>query len=104
MRFYNTGKYTHQIGRHKDTGEMVEYVKDLKPHGHDLGTAIVNFPGSNFRKAIKAGEWVDVPDDLTAESVNNACPSLLTEAEALPLIAEAEAAAKFAAKPAKGKE
>lgn len=108
MRFYNSGKFTHQIGRDKETGAMVEHVKDLKPTGHDVGTAIVNFPGSHFHKVVKVGEWVDTPDDLSIEAVKSACPSLLTEDEAAPLIAaltiEAEAA-KAAAKPAvKGKE
>lgn len=107
MRFYNSGKFTHQIGRDKETGTMVEHVKDLKPHGHDVGTAIVNFPGSHFRRAVKAGEFVDIPDDLSVEIVKNACPSLITEEEAAPIIAaiEAEAAKAAAAKPAvKGKE
>jgi hypothetical protein len=101
MRFYNSGKFTHQIGRHKETGDVIEHIKDLAPKGHDIGTAIVNFPGSKFHKAVKAGEWVDCPDELTEDMVKNACPSLLTESEAAPIIAAASAAAKPAVK---GKE
>lgn len=98
MKFYNSGKYLHQVGRNKETGEMVESIKDLKPSGHDVGTAIVNFPGHGFNKPVKAGEWIELPDDLTVEIVKSACPALLTAEEAAPYLAAA-------AKPAvKGKE
>lgn len=96
MRFYNTGKFTHQIGRNKDTGDMVEHVKDLAPDGHEKGTCIVNFPGHQLRIAVKAGEFVDLPHDLSVETVKRACPSLLTEDEAKPLLSQS------APKPAKG--
>lgn len=94
MRFYNSGKFLHQIGRHKDTGEMVESIKDLQPDGYDIGTAIVNFPGHQLRKVVPAGEWVDLPDDLSAHMVKSQCPALLTEKEAAALTANADKAAK----------
>lgn len=104
MRFYNSGKFTHRIGRHKETGEMIESVRDLKPSGHDVGTAIVNFPGHQICQPVKAGDWIDLPNDLTAEVVQRACPSLLTEAEAVAIIAAAESAASSAAVAPKGKQ
>lgn len=101
MKFYNSGKYNHQVGRHKDTGEMVESIKDLKPAGHDVGTCIVNFPGSGFYRVVKAGEWVETPYDLSEDAIKSACPSLLTEAEyaALPVAQDKN---QPAAKPVKG--
>lgn len=81
MRFYNPGKFNHVIGRDKDSGEMKVEVKDLAPADHPVGTCIVNFPGSNFKKTVKAGDWIDVPDDLSVDAVKSACPALLTEAE-----------------------
>lgn len=94
MKFYNSGKYTHRVGVHKETGEMVESSKDLKPSGHDIGTAIVNFPGHQICKPVKVGEWVDLPDDLTAETVQRACPALLTETEAAAILPPAAPAKK----------
>lgn len=81
MKFYNSGKFLHQVGRNKDTGEMVESIKDLAPAGYPIGTAIINFPGHQLQQAVKAGEWVDLPNDLSIEVVKSHCPSLLTEAE-----------------------
>lgn len=107
MRYYNRGKFLHIVGRHKDTGEMVQSERDLAPDGYDIGTAIVNFPGHGFRKAVAPGEFIEVPDDIHVDVVKSQCPSLLTEAEAKPLIdaadkakAEAEAKTKAAAKAA----
>ena len=112
MRFYNSGQYLHQVGRHKDTGEMVESIKDLKSSGRPVGMAIVKLAGSNFHREVASGEWVDIPDDIfgpsivplsdeaKAEIIKRACPSLLTEAEAADVIAKAEEV-KAAAAPAK---
>lgn len=105
MRFYNSGKYLHQVGRHKDTNEMVESIKDLRPDGYDIGTAIVNFPGHQIRKVVPAGEWVDLPDDLLEHTVKSQCPALLNEKEAAPLIAaaaKAQAAEQKTASPKGG--
>lgn len=99
MRFYNSGKFLHQIGRNKDTGEMVESIKDLSPDGYDIGTAIVNFPGHQLRKVVPAGEWVDLPDDLSEHLVKSQCAALLTEKEAAKVISPAKAD-KPAQKPA----
>lgn len=107
MRFYNSGQYLHQIGRSKDTGEMVESYRPLKPDGYLEGTAIVNFPDLQFRQTVKRGDWIDVPESMfsqfnhkhdeparlelsrkqTIHAVKSACPSLLTEDEAAPLLA-----------------
>lgn len=122
MRFYNSGKFLHQRGRHKDTGEMIESVLPMKPEGHEEGTCILNIHGV-FKHIVKAGEWVDVPESVfqrdpglpeihaserdkhIAEMVQRLAPCLLTEAQAKDAgLVSDEPAPKPAAKPAKAKE
>jgi len=103
MRFYNSGKFMHQMGRNKDTGDMVERELELAPKGHPRGTAIVSFPGSNFHRVVKAGEWVDLPFDIDEAAAKSACPALLTEEEYASLAPPvAQDKSQPAVKPAKG--
>jgi hypothetical protein len=90
MRFWNSGKATFRVGTHRDTLEIIEKtvpnalkLKDpATGQNYPLGAAIVNFPGHMLRKVVLQGEWIDLPDDLSAEVVQRACPALLTEEEA----------------------
>lgn len=101
MRFYNSGKFIHQLGRNKDTGDMAERELELAPRGHAKGTAILSFPGSGFHAVVKAGEWIDLPWDIDEAAAKSACPSLLTEAEVGALSPPAAAQDKTPAAPAK---
>lgn len=79
MRFVNTGMYRHVAGIDRNTnGLLIEQLEVTVP-GHRPGTAIVNFPGHAFLAVVEKGASVDLPDDLSIEAVQRACPSLVPE-------------------------
>lgn len=75
MRFINKGTYKHVVGFDPHTGAKYE-ERQLAPDGQAPGVAIVNFPGHGILKAVAQGESIDLPDDLSVDVVQRACPSL----------------------------
>lgn len=62
--------------------------KNLGVEGHPEGLAIVSFPGHDLRKEVAAGAVVDLPDDLSVEVVQRACPSLIPATETAVVTAQ----------------
>lgn len=109
MRFWNSGKYTHDLGRSKETGDMVSRELPIKVKGQNPGACIINF-APEFTAVVEQGEWVDVPENLYyedhtyphlrlskevrterfVEMVKRQSPCLLTEDEAKAVGVEIE--------------